>query len=129
MSTAVGTAKRLNGKTGVSKKKAAARRSTSALKGVMSVAFLLFMIVLMAAYGAGLQRQNNELRAQNDLLQAEVDSLNEQIGDATNISRIETVATGEYGMIHPDSSNYVNIGKETSKDVNLAATIKDEAYD
>ena len=82
MSTAVNTGR-----------KAAARRRTKtttqaaaaqykiAIKYILCGALLLLGIVFMAAYSTNLQQQNNTLAARNDVLQAEIDSLNEQIND------------------------------------------------
>ena len=94
MSTAVNTGR-----------KAAARRRTKtttqaaaaqykiAIKYILCGALLLLGIVFMAAYSTNLQQQNNTLAARNDVLQAEIDSLKEQINDATSIEKVETIAT------------------------------------
>lgn len=129
MSTAVNTGR-----------KAAARRRTKtttqaaaaqykiAIKYILCGALLLLGIVFMAAYSTNLQQQNNTLAARNDVLQAEIDSLKEQINDATSIEKVETIATKKYGMIQPDESNYITIRDEKKQGSSLADTIKKEAY-
>ncbi|MDD6700107.1 septum formation initiator family protein [Mogibacterium kristiansenii] len=129
MSTAVNTGR-----------KAAARRRTKtttqaaaaqykiAIKYILCGALLLLGIVFMAAYSTNLQQQNNTLAARNDVLQAEIDSLNEQINDATSIEKVETIATKKYGMVQPDESNYITIRDEKKQGSSLADTIKKEAY-
>ena len=106
----------------------AASRSKSMLLSVASVAFILLLIVFMAAYAAKIQKENNDLRADNAYLQAEIDSLNNKISDATSIDHIEEVATKELGMVLPDSSNYVMMEDDGAGQMDLAATIKEEAY-
>ena len=129
MSTAVNTGR-----------KAAARRRTKtttqaaaaqykiAIKYILCGALLLLGIVFMAAYSTNLQQQNNTLAARKDVLQAEIDSLKEQINDATSIEKVETIATKKYGMVQPDESNYITIRDEKKQGSSLADTIKKEAY-
>lgn len=92
------------------------------------VSLILLSVVVMSAIAADLQARNNELEQANANLQAEIDSLNTQIGAVTNIERIEKVATKEYGMVQPNADNYITISEETAVDQDLAAIIKDEAY-
>lgn len=99
-----------------------------AIKYILCGALLLLGIVFMAAYSTNLQQQNNTLAARNDVLQAEIDSLNEQINDATSIEKVETIATKKYGMVQPDESNYITIRDEKKQGSSLADTIKKEAY-
>ena len=101
---------------------AAAAQYKIAIKYILCGALLLLGIVFMAAYSTNLQQQNNTLAARNDVLQAEIDSLNEQINDATSI------ATKKYGMVQPDESNYITIRDEKKQGSSLADTIKKEAY-
>ena len=96
---------------------------------VLIIGLLGIMIVLMSAYSANLRRVNNELESENAYIQAEIDSLESKIGDATNISKIEKIATEELGMVHPSSENCIALEDTEFEDTNLAATIKDEAYD
>lgn len=103
-------------------------RRSRALGWVIAVGMVFLVMVLMAAYSANLNRVNNELKSENQYLQAEVDSLNHKIGDATNIDKVETMATEELGMVHSDSQNCVTVGDSKSENTNLAATIKEEAY-
>ena len=44
------------------------------------------------------------------------------------MDQIEKVATEQYGMVHPDSQNCIAIGDQKNTNSDLAATIKDEAY-
>ena len=60
------------------------------------------------------------LAARNDVLQAEIDSLKEQINDATSIEKVETIATKKYGMVQPDESNYITIRDEKKQGSSLA---------
>ena len=107
---------------------ASAAQYKIAIKYILCGALLLLGIVFMAAYSTNLQQQNNTLAARNDVLQAEIDSLNEQINDATSIEKVETIATKKYGMVQPDESNYITIRDEKKQGSSLADTIKKEAY-
>ena len=107
---------------------AAAAQYKIAIEYILCGALLLLGIVFMAAYSTNLQQQNNTLAARNDVLQAEIDSLNEQINDATSIEKVETIATKKYGMVQPDESNYITIRDEKKQGSSLADTIKKEAY-
>ena len=107
---------------------AAAAQYKIVIKYILCGALLLLGIVFMAAYSTNLQQQNNTLAARNDVLQAEIDSLNEQINDATSIEKVETIATKKYGMVQPDESNYITIRDEKKQGSSLADTIKKEAY-
>ena len=107
---------------------AAAAQYQIAIKYILCGALLLLGIVFMAAYSTNLQQQNNTLAARNDVLQAEIDSLNEQINDATSIEKVETIATKKYGMVQPDESNYITIRDDEKQGSSLADTIKKEAY-
>ena len=106
-----------------------AERNKRAAKIIICVGLLLLAVVAMAAYAADLQQENNKLESDNKLIQAEIDSLNKQINDATNIETVRRIATKKLGMVQPDESNYITIKDSKTKDYNLASTIKKEAYD
>ena len=94
-------------------------------------AFLLFIFVIIGlqAYTATLQYNNNTLIAENEYLQAEIDSLESQIVEETKVTSIEKTATQKYGMVYPTADNYIVIkeNKKVSND-NLASTIRRKAY-
>ena len=94
-------------------------------------AFLLFIFVIIGlqAYTATLQYKNNTLIAENEYLQAEIDSLESQIVEETKVTSIEKTATQKYGMVYPTADNYIVIkeNKKVSND-NLASTIRRKAY-
>jgi len=98
---------------------------------VMSIVLLgiiCIAIVVMSAYSANLQKTNSAFETKNEFVQAEIDSINMQISEATKIDNIEKTAVSEYGMVYPDASNCITISNTDTEDINLAATIKDEAY-
>lgn len=129
MSTAVNTGRKavVRRRTKTTTQTAAAKYKI-AIKYILCGALLFLGIVFMAAYSTNLQQQNNTLAARNDVLQAEIDSLNEQINDATSIEKVETIATKKYGMVQPDESNYITIRDDKKQGSSLADTIKKEAY-
>lgn len=115
------------GKTSVSAQ-AVAEQYKWAIKLILTGAILMLGVVFMAAYSANLQQKNNALKAQNEIVQAEIDSLNEQINDASSIEKVEKIATEKYGMVQPDESNYIRIKDKKNNSGDLADTIKKEAY-
>lgn len=106
----------------------AAEQYKLAIKYILVFALLMLSVVFMSAYSANLQQKNNALKAQNEIVQAEIDSLNEQINDASSIEKVEKIATEKYGMVQPDESNYIRMKDKRSNSGDLADTIKKEAY-
>lgn len=101
------------------------RKSALILLAVIMTA--IFVLVGMRSYAAIIQHENNMLIEQNEYLQAEIDSLNSQIVEETKVTRIEKLATEDYGMVFPTSDNCIKLG--TEEEVRgLAAAIRSEAY-
>ena len=88
----------------------------------------VFVLVGLSAYAASIQHANNVLTQENAYLQAEIDSLNSQIVEQTKVTRVEEVATKEYGMVYPTSDNCIVINENAESSSSLAATIRSEAY-
>ena len=96
---------------------------------LLAVAMIgVFVLIGMRSYGAILQHENNMLIEQNEYLQAEIDSLNSQIVEETKVTKIERVATEDYGMVYPTSENCIRLGAEEDSDQGLADAIRSEAY-
>ena len=89
---------------------------------------LIFVLVGLQAYTATLQHANNVLEEENSYLQAEIDSMENQIVEETKVSKIEKTARKKYGMVYPSSENCVTIHEDEEMGNNLAATIRSEAY-
>lgn len=104
------------------------RASRNMFRMIAVLVIGVFLLVGLSAYTASLQHANNEIARENELLQAEIGSLNSQIVEATKVTRIERVATHEYGMVFPTSANCIRIDEEADTAGNLAAVIKSEAY-
>lgn len=112
----------------MSREKADAAQKSRTMLGVIAIGFICILIVCMSAFSANLKRENNELQSENSYLQADIDSLNNQISDATNIQKIENTATEDLGMVYPDSHNCVSVKSDNGGKTDLAATIREEAY-
>ena len=109
---------------------AKAKQNSKILACVLLVGVLCLSVVVMSAFAANRNRKNNELQKKNDYIQAEIDSLNTKINDASNINKIEKTATEKYGMVHSESQNCITVGgSKSSGKTNLASAIKDEAYE
>ena len=100
----------------------------SAVRILTIVMIGIFVLVGMRSYGAIIQHENNILERENAYLQAEIDSLQSQIVDETRVTRIEKVATQQYGMVYPSAKNVVKLVNAESEVNNLAAAIRSEAY-
>ena len=102
------------------------RRSAVRLLTIVMIG--IFVLVGMRSYAAIIQHENNVLERENEYLQAEIDSLQSQIVDETRVTRIENVATQQFGMVYPSTENVVKLGNVESEVKNLAAAIRSEAY-
>ena len=102
------------------------RRSAVRILAVVMIG--IFVLVGMRSYAAIIQHENNILVRENEYLQAEIDSLQSQIVDETRVTRIEKVATQQFGMVYPSAENVVKLGNVASEVNNLAGAIRSEAY-
>lgn len=100
----------------------------SVIKFLAIVMLGVFVLIGMRSYGAIIQHENNVLAEQNEYLQAEIDSLNSQIVEETKVTKIEKVATRDYGMVYPTSENCIRLGADEESDQGLADAIRSEAY-
>lgn len=103
------------------------RLNFSAIAVILLVA-LLFSTVIMTAHAAALKTENNKIEQQNEYLAAEIDSINNDITDETTLDKIEKTASKKYGMIYPNSSNYITIKDNEPIEGNLADAIREEVY-
>ena len=88
----------------------------------------VFVLIGMRSYGAIIQHENNVLAEENAYIQAEIDSLNSQIVEETKVTKIEKVATEDYGMVYPTPENCIRLGDDDDGDKGLADAIRTEAY-
>jgi len=90
----------------------------------------VFVLIGMRSYAAIIQHENNVLAEENAYIQAEIDSLNSQIVEETKVTRIEKVATEDYGMVYPTPENCIRLGdgEDDESDKGLADAIRNEAY-
>ncbi|MDD5824250.1 MAG: cell division protein FtsL [Firmicutes bacterium] len=114
----------------VAQKKKLSNNAYRAIMLSLIVLLVFFTFITFAMAAQKLQQSNNALESEIALLEAEIDSLNNQISDETNVSVIEQTATKKLGMVYPTSENYINLDKRISEDKTegLAATIKAKAY-
>ena len=102
------------------------RRSAVRLMTIVMIG--IFVLVGMRSYAAIIQHENNILERENEYLQAEIDSLQSRIVEETRVTRIEDVATQQFGMVYPSAENVVKLGNAEPEVKNLAAAIRSEAY-
>ena len=104
------------------------RASRNLFLAISSIVLAVFILVGLSAYAASIQHANNVLIEENEYLQAEIDSLNSQIVEATKITKIEEVAKLKYGMVYPSPENCIVINETSENSQNLAVSIRSEAY-
>lgn len=104
------------------------RASRNMILTMVALMAAVFVLVGLSAYAASIQHANNVLTQENAYLQAEIDSLNSQIVEQTKVTRVEEVATKEYGMVYPTSDNCIVINENEESTTSLAASIRSEAY-
>ena len=95
---------------------------------ISAIVLAVFILVGLSAYAASIQHANNVLMEENEYLQAEIDSLNSQIVEATKITKVEEVAKKKYGMVYPSPENCIVINENSENSQNLAVSIRSEAY-
>ena len=104
------------------------RASRNMFIAVATVVLAIFLLVGLSAYAASIQHANNVLVEENEYLQAEIDSLKSQIVEETKVTRVEEIATTEYGMVYPSAENTVVINETNEDSESIASTIRSEAY-
>ena len=104
------------------------RASRNLFLTVTAIIAAVFVLVGLSAYAASIQHANNVLTQENEYLPAEVESPTSQIIEETKVTKLEKVATKEYGMVYPTSDNCIVINEDEESSTNLAASIRSEAY-
>lgn len=85
-----------------------ASKSKARLLMVTIVVGLLFIgIIITNAFAATIKYNTNELTAQNEALQGEIENLTVEIHSANNIETIESKALKDLGMVEPKSGQCV----------------------
>jgi len=102
------------------------RLSLMILTVIMGLVFVGLIIV--AAYGANIKYDINNLAKENAVIQGEIENLNVAIKCAVNIGAIEDRAINELGMVYPTVDQYRYLGAESDTAYNLASVIKERAY-
>lgn len=102
----------------------------SLIKFLAVVMLGVFVLIGMRSYGAIIQHENNVLAEENAYIQAEIDSLNSQIVEETKVTKIERMATEDFGMVYPTPENCIRLGDgdDSDGDKGLADAIRTEAY-
>lgn len=98
------------------------------ITGALLVGIICIIMVVITAYCAELKCENNQLMAENEAIQGEIDTLNVKIKSANNIEHIESVATKKLGMVYPSEGECVYVTDEDAPKGNFAMTIKEQAY-
>ncbi len=95
---------------------------------VIIIGIVCIAMVVMKATAAEIRCENNEMIAQNKMLQSEVDTLNIKIKTASSVDQIEKIAKNKLGMVYPTSENCVFLTNEDKPKENFAAVIRNNIY-
>lgn len=98
------------------------------LSGTVLIGIICIIMVVVTAYAAELRVENNQLLADNQAIQGEIDTLNVKIKSANNIEHIEKVATKRLGMVYPSEGECVYVSEDDSPAENFAMVIREKAY-
>ena len=85
-------------------------------------------LVISSAFSASIKYDINMLIKENAVIQGEIENLNVEIKEASNIGTIETRAIEELGLVYPDYTQFRYLDKAKEEDYSLASIIKDRAY-
>ena len=89
---------------------------------------LCVCLIVSTAYSAGVKYEINSITAENELLQGEIENLNVQLKNATNIRTVEHKALNELGMVYPVSDQFVFLARHEKPQGDFAMLIKEHAY-
>ena len=102
-------------------------------KNLMLVMFVVGMVVIAAIFfhvlSATVNYHINDIKAQNEVLQGEIETLSVEINSARNIGAIEEKATEDLGMVAPSAKKSVYIKDTDVPKKNLARSLKKNAYE
>ncbi len=109
------------------------RQETIALKkGVLAIIALTAVIclglIVAAAWGAAINYENNQIRAENKALAGEVESLRIEIETDCNVASVESKATKDLDMEYAKGESYVVIKHTKEPSGKLAMQLKEQAF-
>ncbi len=96
---------------------------------VIAAGILFVGIIVVNAQAAKLQYSINQLRTENNNIQAEIDMLNIKLDDNNTINQLETYATEELKMYYPQGNECVHLSSVKAYDGSLADLIRQKAYE
>lgn len=95
---------------------------------ILVVGLFFTAAIVSSAYAASIAYSNNQLKAEINMLQGEVDALSIQVESATNVQTIERKAIEELGMVYPREDQYVEIAGQEAPGSDFAALLREAAY-
>mgnify|MGYP001179532527 CR=1 FL=1 len=96
---------------------------------VLVIGLICIGMVISSAFVASVTYQNNQLKASNEALQSEVDTLQTKLDGATNTSTIAVKASKSLGMVYPSGKKYVQLTTADKPQDNFAGLLKKQAFD
>ncbi|MCI5697565.1 MAG: cell division protein FtsL [Clostridiales bacterium] len=95
---------------------------------VLFIGVILLFMVLIDAYNANVQVDNNEYSRVNADLQGEIDTLKIKVKSSNNIDSIEKVAIEQLGMVYPSEDQCIYLTDNDRPQGGFAAMLKSQAY-
>ncbi|MCL1982782.1 MAG: hypothetical protein FWG53_06840 [Clostridiales bacterium] len=100
-----------------------------AITMVLFAGLLCICLIVITAYTAGVKYEINSINKGNAELMCEIQNLNVDIKNATNLRTIEAKAEEELGMIYPSPEQFVFLSASEKPQGDFAALLKEQAYD
>ena len=95
---------------------------------ILTAGFLCVCLIISAAYSANVKYEINTIIKENAALSGEIENLNVQIKNATNIRSIEKKAAEGLGMIYPASEQFVFLSHHEKPKGDFAMLLMEHAY-
>ena len=121
--TAAGPARDIAADDGVSARDRARLVLLTIFAGLLGIA-----LIIAAAYAAQVQYSINDLLAESDVVQGEIENLNVAIKSASCITAIEEKAMGTLGMVYPSSSQIAYISPSGNEEADFAEALRAVAF-
>ncbi len=99
-----------------------------ALYIVLAVGIAMIMLIITAAYSAGIRYDINTMIKENNALMGEIENLQVELYSANNVDYIEKKAVSKLGMIYAENDDRIYILSDEIPQEGFADIIREKAY-
>lgn len=104
------------------------QEKAKAISLLLLAGLLCVSVIVSTAYTAGVKYEINAISKGNAALLCEIENLNVDIKNATNLRTIEEKAETELGMVYPLPEQFVFLSSQEKPQGDFAALLKEQAY-